>query len=99
MNEGRWDLCYAIQDLFSKELKTNIPDLMISDCYRLGKNKNTRPVIIKFTSKLTRDSILERSKLLKGTRIYLGKDYDKSTREIRKQLIPYMKEEKEGVHF
>ena len=51
-----------------------------------------RPVLIKFTSKLTRDSVLERSKLLKGTGIYLEKDYEKPVREIRKQLIPFMKE-------
>ena len=91
-NENRWDLCYAIQDLISKELQLNISDMMIDDCYRLGKSKNRRPVLIKFTSKLTRDSVLERSKLLKGTGVYLEKDYEKSVRVIRKQLIPFIKE-------
>ena len=66
--------------------------MMIDDCFRLGKSKNRRPVLIKFTSKLTTHCVLERSKLLKGTGIYLENDYGKSVREIRKQLIPFMKE-------
>ena len=99
MNEGRWDLCYAIQELISKELQLNISDMMIDDCYRLGRSKNGRPVLLKFTSKLARDSVLERCKLLKGTGVYLEKDYEKSVREIRKQLIPFMKEARiKGKH-
>ena len=91
VNETRWNLCYAIQELISKELQLNISDMMIDDCYRLGKAKSRRPVLLKFTGKLTRDSVLERSKFLKGTGVYLEKDYEKSVREIKKQLIPFMK--------
>ena len=70
---------------------------MINDCFRSGKSKNRRPVLIRFTSKLTRDCVLERSILPKG--IYLEKDYEKSVREIRKQLIPFMKEARDkGRH-
>ena len=98
-NESRWDLCYALQELFAKELQMNISDMMIDDCFRLGKTKNRRPVLIKFTSKITRDCELERSKLLKGTGIYLAKDYDKAIREIRRQLIPFRKEARDkGIH-
>ena len=76
----------------ARELQLNISDMSIDDCYRIGKSKNRRPILVKFTSKLTRDSVLERSKLLKGTGIFLEKDYEKSVRETRKQLIPFMKE-------
>ena len=82
-NESRWDLCYALQELFSKELQMNISDMMIDDCFRLGKSKNRRPVLIKFTSKLTRDCVLERSKLLKGTGIYLEKDYESQSGKLK----------------
>ena len=92
MNENRWDVCCAVQELMARELQLNISDMSIDDCYRIGKSKNRRPILVKFTSKLTRDSVLERSKLLKGTGIFLEKDYEKSVRETRKQLIPFMKE-------
>ena len=73
--------------------------MMIDDCFRLGKTKNRRPVLIKFTSKLIMDCVLERSKLLKGTGIYLERDYDTLTREIRRQLVPFMKEARyKGKH-
>ena len=43
-NESRGDLCCALQELFSKELQIKISDMMIDDCFRLGKTKNKRPV-------------------------------------------------------
>ena len=66
-NESRWDLCYALLDLFAKELQVNISDNMIDDCFRMGKSKKRRLALIRFTSILLRDSVLEREKLLKGT--------------------------------
>ena len=99
LNESRGDLCCSLQELFSKELQIKISDKMIDDCFRLGKIKNRRPVLTKFTSKLIRDCVLERSKLLKGTGIYLERDHDKLTREIRRQLVPFMKEARcKGKH-
>ena len=68
INESRWDLCYKLIDLFDKELRINICDYMVDDCYRLGKKRNRRPALISFTSSLIRDSILESAKLLKGTK-------------------------------
>ena len=99
INENRWDLSYKLLDLFNKELQINICDYMVDDCYRLGKKKNTRPVSISFTNTFTRDSILERAKLLKGTNIFLGRDHDYNTRNIRAQLIPYMRDARnKGKH-
>ena len=56
-------------------------------------------MLISFTSTLTRDRILERAKLLKGTKIFLERDHDFETRNIRAQLIPYMREARaKGKH-
>ena len=72
---------------------------MVDDYYRLGKKRNRRPALISFTSTLIRDSILERAKLLKGTKIFLERDHDVKTRNIRSQLIPYMREARgKGKH-
>ena len=85
--------------MFNKELQLNIGENMIDDCYRLGKNRNRRPVLMSFTSTLIRDHILDRAKLLKGTRIFLEKDYDFKTRSTRAQLMPFMKEARsKGKH-
>ena len=98
-NESRWDLCYKLLDLFSKELKINICDYMVDDCCRLGKKRNKRPALISFTSTLITDRILERAKLLKGTKIFLERDHDFKTRSIRAQLIAYMREARaKGKH-
>ena len=51
-NDGRWDLCYKLLDLINNELKFNICDYMVDDCYRLGKKRNRRSALISFTSTL-----------------------------------------------
>ena len=45
---------------------------------------------MKFTRGITREEILERARLLKGIRVWIERDFDFSTRKIRRELLPYM---------
>ena len=81
--ESKWDLCYALVDLFCNELHISMNENSIDDCYRVGRNSRRRPVLVSFVSTLMRDSILERAKILKGSGIFLERDYDRKTRDTR----------------
>ena len=41
---------------------------------------------------ITRDTVLEQAKMLRGTKIQIEKDFDFYTRRIRRELLPYMRE-------
>ena len=86
-NEGKWN---RVLDLFSSELNIDIYEQNIDNLYWIGRRTHNRPLLVKFTSVLTRDLILERAKLLRGSKIKIGKDYDYRTRKIRRELLSYM---------
>ena len=90
IQETRWDLCYTILEIFAKELQFNLSDNMIDNCFQLGKQKKKRPILIKFTSILAGDSILDRAKMLHSTQLRISRDYDYNTRQTRRELVKYM---------
>lgn len=84
---------FHIRELLSKHLKLQIPDSVISRAHRIGtfaQNRN-RPIIMKFACFKTKDKILSQKAMLKGTRVFLGKDFCRSTRLTRKKLIKFGK--------
>ena len=62
----------------------------IDNCFWLGRRKGRRPLLVKFTRGITREEILERTRLLKRIRVWIERDFDFSTRKTRRELLPYM---------
>ncbi|XP_048001783.1 uncharacterized protein LOC125238466, partial [Leguminivora glycinivorella] len=68
----------------------------ISNVYRIGQkiDNKQRPVVVSITTRWKQHTILKyRSKLPDG--IYVNEDYPKEVMEIRKQLLPQMRAERE----
>lgn len=89
-NETKWDLCCNVLDMFAREMQLNLGENVIDDCYRLGKRNIKRPILVKFNSILAKDAVLDRTRLLRGTRIRIDRDYDYITRMKRKELLHYL---------
>lgn len=77
-----------------KEMGIEINKEHIDEVNRIGKYtaNRVRPIILKLNTGNKRTEILSKSKVLKGTDIWLDEDYSKEILEERKLLIPHMKE-------
>lgn len=89
-NENNWNTCYRVLDMFATELHVNLQDQHIDNVFWVGRRNRKRPLVVKFTSVLTRDFILERAYMLKGSGIRISMDYCYETRVKRKELLNYM---------
>lgn len=69
-------------------------EMQIDDIRRMGryKPKETRPILLKLTTRQKKMEILKQAKELKGTNIWIDEDYTKKVQEERKALIPHLKE-------
>ena len=56
----------------------------------IGERNIERPILVKFNSVLAKDAVLERTRLLKGTRIRVDRDCDYDTRMKHKELLQYL---------
>ena len=88
--ESKFDTVYRVLDLFTNELHLNMSDQMVANAYWIGRRRGNRPLLVRFTSVLARDQVLERTRMLKGTRIRVDRDYDYKTRVTRRKLLQYM---------
>lgn len=52
----------------------------------------TRPIVVKWLRFKDRLVVLEKAKLLKGSRIYINDDFSQSVRQRHKESIPAMKD-------
>ena len=84
------DTYYRVMDLFASVLHVNLMEHQIDNLYWIGKRKHNRPSLIKFTSTLTKDYIMERASMFKGYRIRLQDDYNFETQLKRRQLVIYI---------
>ncbi|XP_077494384.1 uncharacterized protein LOC144105045 [Amblyomma americanum] len=68
------------------------PNLM-ERAHRLGRRSTdrTRPIIVKFTSSKTKESILSLGNKLKGTNYSIGEDFSLPVRNARKHLVAFAK--------
>lgn len=66
----------------------------IDEIKRLGKYREgrQRPILIRLTTGNGKMRILQKSKELKGTNVWIEEDYTKETQEERRRLIPHLKE-------
>lgn len=74
-------------------INNSVPNLSLSkneirDALRLRGPSNPRPILVKFTTKMTRDAVLRNAKLFKRNGISVTPDYTPEEREARKALRP-----------
>nr|XP_054917232.1 uncharacterized protein LOC126544205 [Dermacentor andersoni] len=82
-----------ICELLSRHLNLRITDGTVERAHRLGAyvaNK-TRPIIVKFSSFKTKESILSQKPKLKSTGVSIGEDFCRATRLTRKKLLEFGK--------
>ncbi|XP_045475253.1 uncharacterized protein LOC123681086 [Harmonia axyridis] len=75
-------------------LETDIAESDISDIYQLGRGKN-RPLKIEFATYRKKQVLLDNSKKLKGTNIYITQDQTLQQREEQKILRNYLRKMRE----
>lgn len=57
-----------------------------------GQEEKPRPKVVKFLRYKDRLAVLEKVKLLNGTKIFVNEDYSELVQQKHKELIPEMKE-------
>ena len=98
-NENKFETHQRVKDLFSKVLQINSKNIKIDNIDWIGKHKQFRPLLIKFTDSLTKEFIMERKSLFKGYKLRLEDDHNEEVRSIRRILVEYMWEaRRRGQH-
>lgn len=73
-------------NIFKSHLKIDITENDISDIYSIGKNKDKRPVVVKFVSFLKKKQVLNNARGLKGTNIVISEDLTVEER-VRNKIL------------
>ena len=87
-------------DVLRNKLEITDPDINIA--YRIGKpyiDGKNRDIMIKFNNMTQKENVLKKRKNLKGQPLYVNEDYCKNTIEIRKSLLPKVKEARQKGMF
>jgi hypothetical protein len=83
-----WDDCEkAVKEVFNQQLK--IPnEVVIERAHRIGQQKENKPrtIVLKLLSFHDKNRILNSTKHLKGTGIYINEDFAQATIEHRRKL-------------
>ena len=90
--ENKYDTIYRLMEILINQLNMRIDEEVIDNCFWLGRRNGRRPLLVKFTRVYIRDEVLNRSRLLKGSRIWVEQDYDFGTIKTRRELLPYLRE-------
>ena len=91
-----------LRNFFQQELKiphSKINEIAIERAHRLGKpvTGKARPIIAKFSFFKDKEYVRLQAKNLKKTNYGLAEDFPQEILDIRKELVPYLKEaKKEG---
>ena len=81
-NENKWKTCERVIDLLAAKLQINTGTQHIDNLFWLGKQKQNRPLLIKFTSFFVKSEIMHKKCRLKGTKLRIENDYHPSTIEL-----------------
>ena len=99
VNESKLDTYNRVMDLFSEVLQVNFKEHQIDNLYWIGKRKQNRPLLIKFTNSLTKEYIMGRKGMFRGCKIRLENDYSPEICAVRRKLVEYMwVERRRGKH-
>jgi hypothetical protein len=93
--EGDVELIETVRDICNNIIKVELKNTDINFVRRLGRRGGSaRPILLSFTSYLTKIAVLKNSKNLKGSKIFIAGDYEPEARlrrnklfEIRRNLI------------
>ncbi|XP_077507280.1 uncharacterized protein LOC144116387 [Amblyomma americanum] len=82
-----------IIDVCRNNLQITVEPHEIERAHRLGRHSQdkNRPIIVKFTSSKTKESILSNGQNLKDTVYSVGEDFAHAVRHARKQLVAFAK--------
>lgn len=78
------------------ELDITVDD--IDNVYRIGKETNTKPIIVKFLSYLKKQEVIRRSKKFKGSKISISDDLTVEEREDMKVLRKHLQKARSENH-
>ena len=91
-NESWKDTENKVNDIL-KSIDIDPTPIVIQRCHRLTSTAKPRPVIVKFLRFKDRELIFsEAMKKLKSTPYRVSEDFTKRIRELRKKLMPFLKE-------
>ena len=90
INESKLETYNRVMDLFSEVLKVKFKDHQIDNLYWIGKRKQNRPLLIKFTNSLTKEYIMRKKGMFRGWKLRVEEDYSPEICAIRKKLVDYM---------
>jgi ribA/ribD-fused uncharacterized protein len=99
--ESSEDCLRLVRNFLQDHLKLqNVENIRIVRCHRMGRPPSTgsgsgpqsrpRTIIMKFHWFGDRESVWQKRKLLKGTKLYLSEDYPSEISDRRKKLLPIM---------
>lgn len=72
-------------------------EVEVERAHRTGKpgGDRPRPIVVKFLMRKDRTEILQRTRNLKGSRIYINEDFTEAVRRKRKELMPDLRAARE----
>jgi hypothetical protein len=92
--ETQQDLEDKLTDLFTDKLEL-ADDIEMDRVHRVSSKPNS-PVIARCTFYKDKVQILKAKKKLMGSNIFVGEDFSRGVREVRKKLSKFLKEKKDA---
>jgi hypothetical protein len=80
------------------KVKADISSWLKEGVRRMGKKRGERPILVRFISFAKKLKVLQATKHLAETKIRIEQNYGTKVREIRRQLILYLKDAKQRKH-
>jgi hypothetical protein len=87
-----------LEKFLKEKMDTEIADWHVDMVNRLGRGRGNRLIMVRFTTFRKKLEILENTKKLVGSKIRIEQDYTSETRQVRRDLIPYLKEARNEGH-
>nr|KAG5696829.1 hypothetical protein BaRGS_030953 [Batillaria attramentaria] len=86
-----WEQCEgALKDMFREKMELD-DDFVMDRVHRLRQNDPNSPIIAHFAFSKDRERVMRAKQKLKGSNIFIGEDFSKRVREVRKKLSPFLK--------
>jgi hypothetical protein len=80
------------EEFLRTKMKVSIMNWHIDSVMGIGRRRDSRPILVRFTSYSTKIEVLKGTRNLALTNIITGQDYGIETRIIRRELISYLKD-------
>lgn len=97
-NEKTSDSEMKVRKLLCEQLQLDHTKIEMDWAYRTGKSTSSerpRPIVVRFLRMKDKLAVLNKSKNLKGSGIYINEDFPEAIRQKRKELLPAMKAARE----